>query len=512
MTDQRAAPVPNDQPYASPMVGRLSPAMWLVTIGSVMLGIWALAFAQRYSLTEYGHKPYQSIATLSHMSAESGALYIFGFLALFGLYGSGLRQVTRLRGRSAFIGVLGFAIAFNVALLPMYTVDGADVYDYIMRGRMAAVYGLNPLLDTPEKAASDPFYPFAAWHETTSAYGPAWELMAAAASRLAGDDPFANVIAYKLLAVFGYVATTLLIGLILRRTAPQRTLVGMYLFAWNPLVVYITGGLGRNDLIMVALMAGSIYCLTRRWYVASTVVALLGALVKFIPLLLIPAIAVVALHELSGRLRVQYIVSSVLLGMLLVMFCYGLFGAGLQSIHLERRARMYTGSVATLARQAFIPLLDHKASDSAGVETPITNAVVGSTGWVLFGLFYLYRLSRLWRNPSGAIRMMAAILVAYLLIASAWFQPWYAIWGVTLAVLLDDTPLRRLTLAFSYLVTWQLFLYNYVTLRPDGWMALPWRDLIPVAVVMGVAWAYGAWLWFASRMRGEALITDAARL
>src|SRR5258708_10926313 len=45
--------------------------------------------------------------------------------------------------------------------------------------------------------------------------------------------------------------------------------------------------------------------------------------------------------------------------------------------------------------------------------------------------------------------------------------------------------MRRLTLLLSYLVSWQTFLYNYVTLRPGNWAPLPWRDLIPVAVGVG---------------------------
>jgi hypothetical protein len=388
----------------------------------------------------------------------------------------------------------------------MYPVDAADIYDYIIRGRMSAVYGLNPLHDTPEKVWRDPFYNFAAWREVTSAYGPAWEMIAALTSRLAGDDRIANVVAYKLVAVLGYLATILLIGLTLRRIAPERVLLGVYLFAWNPLVVYMTGGTGHNDLVMTALVIGSLYFLVRGWYVASTMTALVGALIKFIPLMLIPVIALVALRELPTRLRIRYLIACALLGPLLLIIFFGPFWTGWETLSLERRTRMFTGSMATLVRQSLIPVLDHKPSDTYNSETPITNGVVNTVALGLFGLFYLYQLAQLWRQPrpldtSYPIYAVTAIIVFYLLVSSVWFQSWYAVWAVALIALLDNTLLRRLMLLFSYLVTWQPFLYNYVTLRPGGWMPLPWRDLIPIGTFMGGAWAYAGWSWLSTRQR-----------
>src|SRR5262249_3584439 len=100
-----------------------------------------------------------------------------------------------------------------------------------------------------------------------------------------------------------------------------------------------------------------------------------------------------------------------------------------------------------------------------------------------------------------AVREMIIILLGYLLAAATWFQPWYAIWVVALAALLDNTPMRRLVLYFSYLVTWQSFIYNDVTLRPEGWAPIPWRDLIPIAITMGVAWSYIAIFWITTWLR-----------
>src|SRR5258708_5768602 len=105
------------------------------------------------------------------------------------------------------------------------------------------------------------------------------------------------------------------------------------------------------------------------------------------------------------------------------------------------------------------------------------------------------------RDPVYPVRTMLIILLYYLLFAAIWFQPWYAIWVVALAALLDNTPMRRLVLLLSYLVTWQSFIYNYVTLRADGWAPLPWRDLLPIAITMGVTWSYIAIFWLSTWLR-----------
>ena len=136
------------------------------------------AFTVRYSLATYGSLPNQSIATLNHMSAEGALLYIAAFVALFGLYALAMRRGLLGGTRLQWLLVIGFAVIMNIALLRMDPTDAADIYDYIIRGRMSAVYGLNPLHDTPNAVSLDPFYPLVGWKNVASAYGPAWEVIA----------------------------------------------------------------------------------------------------------------------------------------------------------------------------------------------------------------------------------------------------------------------------------------------------------------------------------------------
>jgi hypothetical protein len=125
-------------------------------------------------------------------------------------------------------------------------------------------------------------------------------------------------------------------------------------------------------------------------------------------------------------------------------------------------------------------------------NTPNSNALLANGTLLLFGLFYLWQLAQLWRDyqPINAVRITARIMLAYLLIASLWFHAWYAIWLIALIALLEDTPLRRLSLTFSYLVTWQAFLYNYMNVETRAGLHLPWLDVVPVMIYMGYAWSF----------------------
>jgi Gpi18-like mannosyltransferase len=358
---------------------------------------------------------------------------------------------------------------------------------------MAALYHLNPLQDTPSRAFGDPFYRFSAWRQVPSAYGPIWEMLAQVSVQVIGSsDRTLNVIGFKLLNTVGYGLCAVLIALTLRRLAPRRALVGVYLWLWNPLVVYMSSGTGHNDVVMTACLAAAVYCVVRRWYVAGTLMAVLGALIKFIPILLLPVIVIVALRRLGWRRWLRYMAVASLLGGALLVAAYAPYWHGWETLRVERRALMYTGSVATVMRYFLVPAFDQVAFNTSSTKTPVTNALLANGTIILFGLFYLIQLIQLWREREAMtfIRVCARLLLCYLLVASLWFYAWYVIWALALAALLEDTPVRRLVMRFSYLVTWQALFYNYLAVATKGGAWLPWLDLTPVSLYMGYAWGY----------------------
>ncbi len=468
----------------------------LLLCGIAISLLFHFGFAARYSLNQFGNLPRQSIGTLNQYSNDGALLYILTFVLLFACYWLGYRILRGSTYHPLLLVIIGFGVVFNLIMLQMYPADATDIYDYIIRGRMTTIYNLNPLKDVPNEVKDDPFYGFSTWHSVPSAYGPLWEDLAALASRLAGDDHDINVIAYKGLAVAGYALASLCVGLALVAVAPLRLLSGLLLWMWNPLLIYMSAGVGHHDALMAAAIALALFCLVRRWYVASTLALVLGALLKFIPIMLVPVIAVVVLRQLRGRLLVRYILFSAILSVLLAVVAYAPYWHGLETLRLERRDRMYTGSVATVIRELLLPALDNQPIETNPSQTPNANALMANGSIILFGLFYLWQLIVLWRadDQDGLlpVRIIGRVLLFYLLVVSLWFFGWYVIWLLPVVVLLEDTPLRTLALRFSYLVTWQSLLYNYIAVTTKGGFWIPWLDLVPVTLFMGYSWGYVA--------------------
>ena len=507
-----ASPLPH--PIAARWARRLlglPPLAWFALCGLASMLIYFVAFTRPYGLDEHGEKSRQNLATLSDLSTGAAVRYVLAYVGLFAVYWVGYRMAIRpllknpprLRmGYAALI--LGFGLIFNGILLSIYPFDAADVYDYIMRGRMAAFYDLNPMQDIPADASDDPAYAYTAWRFVPSAYGPAWERIAEGTVRTTGDSINADVVAFKLVAMAGFAVTALFIGLTLHEIAPRRLLAGVYLFAWNPVMIVVTGGTAHNDMVMMACMLVGVYLMARRWYVASVGALMLGALVKFIPLAGIPIVGLVAFSRLDFARQWRFVLLAGLLCAALFIGLYAPYWHGLDTLPDSDRSEMFTGSVATLIRQELGPVLDDAARDAGARDTPNASRIVSGGALLLMAIFYVALLPRVYksRDDLTPIHALTLIIFFYLLVASVWFLYWYVVWLIPLAVLLDNRPLRRLALLFSYLVTWEHLMYNFVTLRADGWTDVPWRDLGPVAVVMGGIYLSIAYVWLSHGLRG----------
>lgn len=473
-------------------LAKLPSLAWLLGCSLAIILIFGVCFTSRYSLAVYGHLPSQSFANLSGYSWQGAALYILAFAASFGAYWVGFRLGVRSRHptRMMWLAVIASALILYAVLLPMYPLDATDVYDNIIRGRMGAVYGLNPFLDAPNRIPQDPFYRFIGWRHVPSAYGGMWELIATFVARLAGDDYLTNVIAFKVLASLGSGLTMLGIYLLLRKVAPTRALEGVYLFALNPLVAYHVAGRGHNDALMTGFAVLGFAFLARKWHIAATIALLFGALIKFIPLILIPIVAIRAWRFQAWLSRARYILGSAILGGALIFVCYAPYWHGFDTLRTERRAEMFTGSIPTVLRPLIAPIFDGTPINARVNETPNTNTFLANSTLLAFAVFYGWILWREWHSTTGdsAYQSATLMLMGYLLIATLWFMAWYVIWPLAFAVTLADRPLRRIVLIFSYLVAWQSLLYRYLTLRDDGWATIPWRDGIPVASYMLMIW------------------------
>ncbi|MBI1882480.1 MAG: hypothetical protein HYR94_30265, partial [Chloroflexi bacterium] len=424
-------------------IQNLTAVILLVGLAGLSLFIYLWAFVLPYNLLEWYQQPKLTLRYFTKNDPQAQWWLVWAFLVQGGLYWLGWRLALQARGRAAWLTVLGGAAAFSAVLLFLYPLDAADIFDNIMHGRILGVYGANPFRAVANQFADDPFYPYVAWQRTPSAYGPIWETLAGGVARLAGDGIIANVLAFKLLGGLFLAVGIGLVAVILRRLAPERALAGVTLLAWNPVVLYETIGNGHNDIAMAIWLLVAAWAILSRRYSLAVVALLLGVLIKFIPLLLIPLVGVIAWRDLPNTpARLRFLTVTTLSAIALIVIAYGPFWYGLEGLGLDRRAKLFTASLPAVIH-AWLQL-------NWGVKD--IGWQIGLIAASLTGLFILWQSWRTWRDRSRLNFTQAAfnILIFYLLVTCLWFQQWYVVWPLTMAALLPPGHAPRLAILFSY--------------------------------------------------------------
>jgi alpha-1,6-mannosyltransferase len=457
----------------------------LTLIAGLNLLIYLLAFVAPYHLLSLYDRPLTDLAHLTHRTPSALLPMLGTFILLALLYWVAWRVAGQARGQTAWAIVWGGMVTASIALLFLYPYDAADVFDNIMHGRILGIYGANPFHDRARLFPDDPFLPYVAWQGTPSAYGPLWELLAAGVARLAGDGIMANVIAFKLVGVLFLGATMALVGAIVHRTHPDHALRGVLLLGWNPVALMEVAGQGHNDSVMAFWLVAAIGAVATRHYTLAVGALIVGTLVKFIPILLLPAVVVVALRSLSGwRRRFGFLLAGGVLTVVVVVAAYAPFWEGTETLGVGRRTRMFTTSLPAMVYVSIQPTID-KATAGKWVSA----AAAGLTALVAMGVCW-----RLWHRPDWQrlTESAAWVLLFYLLFACSWFQSWYVVWLLPLAALLPPGNTARLIVLFGFAALSKILvagpLLLWIRPLPPQW----WRELRLAPAVHWLPWLYVA--------------------
>jgi hypothetical protein len=472
------------------------PTVALGCIAGLNALVYLLAFVRPYNLLERYRSPFLDLYRLSQGDPQARWRLLGAFLVLGALYWLGWRAARRADGRAAWLAVLSGAALSGAVLLFLHPFEAADIFDNIMHGRILGVYGANPFQQVASQFKSDPFYPYTAWRDTPSAYGPAWEGLAGGVARLAGDGIIANVLAFKLLGGAFLAASIGAVAAILRRMAPDRALAGVVLLAWNPVILHETLGQGHNDMAMIFWVLAAAWALVRRRYVLGILTLVIGGLFKFIPLLMLPTAALIAWRELPDlRARLRFGIVAAALALALVVLAYAPFWYGIEALGIERRQKLFTTSVAATI---------YAGSQEMGGIEGLTPPRISQAAAILTVLFALWQSVRAWRDRTWLSFARAAFntLMFYLLLTCLWFQSWYAVWPLGLAALLPPGHAARLGALFGYAVLSKPLIFEpmWLWIRP-----LPpnaWREVRLGPAVLALPWLYAlAMLWDTRRRR-----------
>jgi fumarate reductase subunit D len=474
-----------------------SPVIQLALVALASLLIYVFGFLLPINLLNLYDQPRLDAYLMIRQGVTGYMRVVVSLLGVWVLYWLGYRISRKVQGRSAWVIVIFGMLVFSAVYLFTAPFDAADIYDNILHGRILGVYSANPFHQVIADYPNDPFYAYTAWKHSQSAYGPIWELLAGLTARLAGDGIIANVLAFKLLPGFFYLGSVWLVVLYLRRNVPEQALSGAFLLGWNPMALYETWGNGHNDMAMAFWILVAVWWISRRQYSLAAISLMVGTLIKFIPILLIPAVLWIGWRDLQkASLRFAFIAQTAIGSGLLTALFYFPFWDGTATLDIGRRMQLYTTSIPTVLFRALTP--------SLGIQD--AGSVVSLFALGLLFLFVLYQtFSAEKLDPvNGYLQSAFNVLAFYLLVVCLSFHQWYSLWLIALIPLVTNGN-RRLALLFGFwaltqkLVFGPLLVKKILNASPEQAI---WMEALLALGVLGVPWLYALRnIWMEKQMR-----------
>jgi len=462
----------------------------LIALGMASLALYGLNLVRPFPLSRYYHLKQIGIGLIADRAGGVALATALATAGLFLFYGLAHRLCRGQDGRRFWAVVLLGALLLALANFFVAPITSLDLYDYIARGRITALYGGNPYVHAPEKYPGDPMADYVSWRSATSAYGPLWEALSALLVRLAGPSLWSNILAQKALALAAYLLSLLFLAATLRRTAPQRALAGTLLFAWNPLVLMEGLGNAHNDMLMAAFLLGAFWMLDRArssspaapplrllYGTAALIFLAASILVKFITVLFLPffLLALLSGEERAGKWFLRGLVL-LLPAALLVAEHYALFWKWPEiAATFTRRMDMFRMTVASVGREAFLSHLPEGT-----LNTLVRGVFLG-----LFALAYVLLLGRgVWSvgRPGEKLARQLGLWGGGVAGVLAGFLWWYLggwgllgeRWGLGLGDLAGLPP----SLLLGLLLGAPVGLGSVLLMRQEKGKAPPWTALL----------------------------------
>ena len=449
---------------------------------------------------------------------ETGMLFA-SFALLFLFYLIGLRRLVGMVSlRYVLLSTLLIGLLFTV--IPVVT--SQDIFSYIGYMRLGVFYHLNPLTALPVSLQNDPIQARIYWLHQPSAYGPTWFFITGALQEIAlllgARQVDVMIILLRIFSVGIHVGSTFLIwsisGKLARLTpsasfiTPRRRLYATLAFAWNPFLLLEAGINAHNDVTILFLVLLAIWFLvsypaTLRSYALAAVMLAAAACMKITLGMLLPALLLYLWAQRPRRWSALAVTIAAYLSTMIVLYApfwqngyvlhFLLVNPGSsheQNTFYEFFIRLYASLTGT-----------YIASTAQLAGSPIEDVLHVFSLFLFVIAYVVLFLSALLpgrgiKTIPDMIRWMMLVWLAYIIIGSPWFWPWYAITLFGLYALLEAISTdKRLFLGFLDLpLAVRMATFSMLTLY--CWLSIaPVKTIVPHLTNFQWAYVRGLWIW-----------------
>jgi len=356
-------------------------------------------------------------------------------------------------------------LLFNLTLLFVWPIGSTDIFAYVCQGRVLSEHHLNPYIVAYNTLGNDHFYSVInnSGVAIPSIYGPFFVIITSLLTFIGGNNLIFTLFLFK----FFFVVINLLCCYLIYKIFKNNKAI--YLYAFNPLILFEFSVNGHNDVLMIFFVLLSLYILLKKennikTYSLSLLFLILSVLIKFISIIFIPLFLLIVLFRIkSTKRKIFFLLLSFLISALAVSVLYFPFLENPQTL---------SGLISQISRYSPIFISPLISINSILLRT-LHVANYRSLGIVLsrlfFLLFYFLLIIKIFIKRSkikmeDLIKYFCVSLFVFYLLFFTWFMPWYFIFLITLIILWRTISKNEKYINIIHYITLSGILY-YIILR-----------------------------------------------
>jgi hypothetical protein len=371
-----------------------------------------------------------------------------------------------------------------------------DLFGYINRGWMQWTYHVNPYVTTVEALPGwrqDPMIT-AHWIQNPSPYGFYFMQLSQFLCALGNGHKGWTVAWFKLINVIAFIGSAELLWHALSYLKTQSASwvkqcchprLGVYLLAWNPLLLLHVLSNGHNDVLLGFWALLATYCILTKRYWAVLPCLIMATLIKYVTLILIPF----ALIYLVRRKAWTGLWIGLLTAIGLMYACAWPYLGQAGEVPLQAilgNATVSRGSIHSFFFSSYKTLVKTIFPFLQGTQDKVGSAMkavlmLTFTGMYIRALYGAFQQSQ--QVVYGFLKQTAGMLFLMVAVFSAKFYPWYVAMFYPLAILLpEDELIFRLVTAlgmaqlFSFVFLGQAHFLNYLALSGLPMAYILWKE------------------------------------
>jgi hypothetical protein len=438
-------------PWTQEPVPRTASA-WAIPAALVLL--WAAVLLASFLNSDLTHNDFERFADVRLL-----VVFFTLFLAVCGVYIAVYVQ----RPPVSYRMMAGVTLASAALLLASFPVGSKDVFAYAFLGRTWGYYHANPYSVPPATFSHDPWYVFLSG-KPFSVYGPLFLWQTWLVNAVAGDSLWLAVWLHKGLATVALLVSAWVVNTLVSRTASNTTAGApwlLLLFVWNPLTLYESAGTAHNDIVMVLLLLGAVWCWDVHRFRTALGLLVLSFWYKWYSIVFIPIffITIIKTSGLRPALRqaLACAVALIVVGLVALSVLPGSLPTIVAEwLHPQKMRGIYPNELSPVLALLFWSLR------ALGLfATDLGFDLFNLSRFALFGAAAVFVAIRQWRTAPSLIALtqgcfLIGLASFMLLITQLW--PWHLLTVIALGVVSAEQPFVLTTVALTVLGMLSYFL------------------------------------------------------